>query len=65
MPLTEDEERLKLAWEVAQMDADIRLKDAQTKWEPWKVLVTAVGTTAALFGSIGVLIGYLLKGATH
>ena len=65
MALTEGEERLKLSWELAQMDADIRLKNEQTKWEPWKVMATAVGASAAVFGSIGVLLGYLLKGSGH
>lgn len=47
------------------MEADVRLKVDQAKWEPWKLMAAAVGATAALFGSIGFLIGYLLKAATH
>ena len=65
MPLSDDEERLKLAWELALMEADIRLKNEQARWEPWKVMATVFGATAALFGSVGVAIGYLLKAATH
>jgi hypothetical protein len=65
MPRDDDELRIELAWKVAAMEADTRLKNEQTRWEPWKVMATVFTATAALFGSIGVVIGYLLRGTIH
>jgi hypothetical protein len=47
-----------------RMHADIDLKRAQTSWEPWKAMVAVVTASAAVFGSLGVIIGYLLGIAT-
>lgn len=52
---------------MAVMRADLENKQADTayklgllRYEPWKVFTTAVAASAALFGSIGAVLGYLL-----
>ena len=54
---------------VAQMRADIENKQADTdykkgliKYEPWKVVVSAFAASAAVFGVIGGVLGYFLRG---
>ncbi len=41
------------------MRADIDLKRARASWEPWKAMVAVFTASAAVFGSPGVIIGYL------
>jgi len=41
------------------MRADIDLKRARASWEPWKAMVAVSTASAAVFGSPGVIIGYL------
>ena len=52
---------------MALMRADLENKQADTtyklgllRYEPWKVFTTAVAASAALFGAIGGVLGYLL-----
>ena len=52
---------------MALMRADLENKQADTayklgllRYEPWKVFATAVAASAALFGAIGGVLGYLL-----
>jgi len=42
------------------MRADIDLKRAQTRSEPWKTIAAAVTATAAVFGALGAIVGYAL-----
>ena len=46
--------------DIANEAADTALKNEQRRWEPWKMLATAAGASAALFGALGFLVGYLL-----
>ena len=62
-PLEAEERELRMAL----MRADLENKQADTayklgllRYEPWKVFTTAVAASAALFGAIGGVIGYLL-----
>jgi hypothetical protein len=60
MPLSDDELRLELAWKVEAMDADIKLKKEQMRWEPWKAMsaaFTAGVLVAGAFVSAGVWLG--------
>ncbi len=61
----DDEQRLK----VMQMHADIDNKMADTaykqgllKYEPWKIVISAFAASAAVFGVIGGVLGYFLRG---
>ncbi len=52
---------------MAVMRADLENKQADTayklgllRYEPWQVFTTAIAASAALFGAIGGVIGYLL-----
>jgi len=61
--LDADERELRMA----VMRADLENKQADTayklgllRYEPWKVFTTALAASAALFGSIGAVLGYLL-----
>ncbi len=49
--------------DVANKNADTDLKSEQLRWEPWKVVATVFTATAAVFGSVGVVLGYLLHSA--
>lgn len=40
--------------------ATMLLSNEQRRWEPWKVIATAMGSAAAVFGALGILVGYLL-----
>jgi hypothetical protein len=65
---TDGEEERKLKMD--QMRADIDNKQADTRYkirlerlEPWKVIITAVGVVAVLFGVLGGLVGYKVGSA--
>jgi len=42
--------------------ADKAYKKRLTDYEPWKLMVCALTASAAMFGSIGGVLGYLLRG---
>ena len=44
---------------VRQIEADIRLKDVQARWEPWKALAAIALSVAAMTGAIIGLSSYL------
>ncbi len=46
------------------MRAEIDLKRARTDWAPWEAMVAVFTASAAVFGSLGVIIGYLFGIAT-
>lgn len=67
MALTFEQEETEYEWRIRLMKADIDtkvadmlLKNEQRRWEPWKVIATAMGSAAAVFGALGILVGYLL-----
>ncbi len=45
------------------MRADIHLQRALTSWEPWRAMATVITASAAVFGSLGAIIGYHLATA--
>ena len=47
------------------MRADIRLKNEQARWEPWKFMVSAMTAIAALVAAVAGSIGYLIGTAHH
>ena len=47
------------------MRADTALKVEQARWEPWKVITTAVGAAAAVFTVLGAGFGFLLAHYAH
>ena len=47
------------------MEADIELKNEQTRREPWKVRVAAMAAAGALFGAVFGLLGDMLGLAPH
>ncbi len=67
MPTLEPHEQLELEWKLAQMEADVELKKAQTlkvkqdwRLDPQRVLIQAVIATAGVFTAIaGVVFGTL------
>ena len=61
MSLTSEQELLEHEWKVANMSADTRLKLAQARLEPWKVIVSAIGAGIA---GIGVVVAAFAAGAT-
>ncbi len=63
-----DYDELERGLKVAQMRADIENKQADTiykqglvKYEPWKVVVSALAASAAIFGVLGGIAGYFLR----
>jgi hypothetical protein len=42
--------------------ADTAYKQGLLKYEPWKLVVSALTASAAVFGVIGGVLGYLLRG---
>ncbi len=59
--LSSDEEERLLRMEL--MRADIDLKRAQASWEPWKAMAAVLTASAAVFGSLGAIIGYVIATA--
>ena len=65
MPLSQAQEDREHLLRIANMAADTELKVEQARWEPWKLLVAAVTAAAVLFGSFGVVVGYVIGLARH
>ncbi len=42
------------------MRADIDLKRAQARSEPWKAIAATITACAAVFGPLGAIVGYAL-----
>jgi hypothetical protein len=55
----EDERRA----HIENMEADTRYKVRLERLEPWKVIITAIGVAAVLFGVLGGLVGYKVGSA--
>jgi len=60
MSLSADQENLEHHYRIGLMRADTDFKLGQTRWEPWKVMTTAVTAAAAVFTIIGGVIGYMI-----
>jgi hypothetical protein len=61
----DDEQRLKVMQMHADMDnkmADTAYKQGLLKFEPWKIVISAFAASAAVFGVIGGVLGYFLRG---
>ncbi len=46
--------------DLANKEADTEYKRGLLRYEPWKVFATAITASAAFFGALGGVIGYLL-----
>ena len=71
MPLTQEQEDQEHELRKALMTADTELKQAQTakskqdwRLDPQRVVIQAFLAGAAVFGAIGTLLGYFLRGST-
>ena len=67
MTLTYQQETLEYELKVAQMQADIDLKQAQSRkvkqdWrlDPTRVIIQAVIGTAAIMGAVGTVLGFFI-----
>jgi hypothetical protein len=59
--LSSDEEERLLRMDL--MRADIDLKRAQARSEPWKAIAATITACAAVFGALGAIVGYALATA--
>jgi len=60
-----DEQRLRVMQMHAGIDnkmADMAYQQGLLKFEPWKVMATAVTATAAVAGLLGAVFGYIVRG---
>ena len=48
---TSQQDALEKAWKLLNLQADTLLKLSQARTEPWKLVVSGVGTGAALFAA--------------
>ncbi len=73
MPLSENQEALEPAWKLAQMEADGKLKEAQTRkseqdWrlDPQRMLIQVALASAAIMGAIAGVLGFFIgRGSGH
>ncbi len=70
MPALEPHEELELEWKLAQMEADVALKKAQTRkaeqdWrlDPTRVVFSAAVAAGVIMGAVGTILGWLLRGS--
>ena len=60
MPLTQDQEEVEHRAKLRNMEADTMLKIEQAKWEPWKVVISAGASGAALMAAAVALAAWVL-----
>ena len=50
---------------IANLEADTMLKQAQTRFEPWKVIISALIAAGALLGAGGAIGALIARSLTH